>query len=196
MPDGKSAFPPFASSAALALAAALACTSTSACTSASGDVHGGELRPGYDASAPAPLEVPITEPTYADAPAASWRGLYRDFFGRRATGSCAGNGTCHDTADRAGALQSHFVCNDLVGCWQSLRTAKDSDPRVSTRSLVEDTDVTSPAGAYLFKVIRYRTADGTLVENRGMPQLPRDYAFMPDAIDRMQTWIRNGANND
>jgi|GEM_PF-1932031 len=182
--------------AGIALALALASIGASACSTASGDVKGGELRPGYDAAAPAPLEVPVTEPTYADAAPSSWRGLYRDFFGRRAQASCAGNGTCHDTADRAGSKQSHFVCGDVDECWQSLRTAKDEDPRVSTRSLVEESDIATPASAYLFKVIRYRTPDGTAVENRGMPQLPRDYAFMPAAIDRMQAWIAAGAKND
>lgn len=177
-----------------AVALALACVS--GCTSASGEVKGGELRPGYDAAAPTPLQVPVTEPTFADAAPTTWRGVYRDFFGRRAQASCAGNGTCHDTAERAGARQSHFVCGDVDECWQSLRTAKDADPRVSTRSLVEESDVAKPAGAYLFSVIRYRTADGTAVENRGMPQLPRDYAFMPAAIDRMQAWIAAGAKND
>lgn len=175
-------------------AVALLCAS--GCVSASGEVKGGELRPGYDASAPAPLEVPITEPTFDDAAPTSWRFLYGKFFGRHAPSSCAGNGTCHDAADRAGAKQSHFVCGDVDQCWQSLRTAKDADPRVSMRSLVEESDVAKPAGAYLFQVIRYRTPDGTAVENRGMPLLPRDYAFMPDAIDRMQAWIAAGAKND
>jgi hypothetical protein len=167
-----------------------------ACTSASGDVKGGEPRPGYDAAAPAPLEVPITEDAYADAAPTTWKGIYRDFFGRRAKSSCAGNGTCHDAADRPGAKISNFICADLEGCYQSLRTAKDPDPRVSTHALVEETDIAAPQGAYLFKVIRYRTADGQIAENRGMPQVPRDFAFMPTEIDRMQTWIRNGAKND
>lgn len=178
------------------VALALACAGASACADASGDVKGGELRPGYDAAAPVPLEVPITEPTYADAPPASWRGLYRDFFGQRADASCAGNGTCHAAAGNPGAKVSNFVCADLDGCYQSLRTAKDPDPRVSSRALVEDADVAKPAGAYLFSVIRYRTPDGVSVENRGMPLLPRDYAFNPAAIDRMQAWIAAGAKND
>jgi hypothetical protein len=173
---------------------ALACLS--ACTSASGDLKGGDLRPGYDASAPAPLVVPITEPSFADAAPNTWRGIYRDFFGRRSPASCAGNGTCHDAPNSGGARQSHFVCGDVDECWQTLRTAKNADPGVSTRSLVEDADVANPSGAYLFKVIRYITADGTLLENRSMPQLPRDYAYNPAAITRMQAWISAGAKND
>jgi hypothetical protein len=180
----------------IAPAVAVALLGAAACTSASGDVKGGQPRPGYDAAAPAPLEVSITEDLYVDAAPTTWKGIYRDFFGRRAKSSCAGSGICHDAADRPGSKSSNFVCADLDGCYQSLRMAKNPDPRVSTRALVEDADVAAPAGAYLFKVIRYRTKDGQVAENRGMPQVPRDFAFKPDEIDRMQAWIRSGANND
>jgi hypothetical protein len=166
-----------------------------ACTNATGDLSGGQPRP-FDAAAPAPLVVPITEPTYADASPTSWKGIYRDFFGRRAKATCAGNGTCHDTDQAAGFKRSNFVCADADGCYQSLTTAHDPDPRVSTNALVEQKDIASPDGAYLFKIIRYRTPDGTLVPNRGMPQLPLDYAFAPADIDRMKAWIRAGAKND
>jgi hypothetical protein len=165
-----------------------------ACTTATGDVRGGEDR--FDAASPDPLVVPITEPTFADASPTSWKGIYRDFFGRRAKGSCAGNGTCHDAADKPGSQISNFVCADVEGCYTSLRTAKDPDPRVSTNALVEDADIQNPDNAYLFKIIRFRTADGTLVPNRGMPQLPSDYAYSAEDIDRMKAWIRAGAKND
>lgn len=182
----------FVGTVVFALAGAFA---LGACTTASGEVSGGQPRP-FDAAAPDPLVVPISEPTFADAPATSWRGIYRDFFGRRAQASCAGTGTCHESESRAGAKISNFICADVDACWMSLRTAKDPDPRVSMRALVEESDVASPEGAYLFKVIRYRTKDGTLVPNRGMPQAPRDYAFTAEDIDRMQAWIRAGAKND
>src|SRR5690242_20513900 len=109
-----------------------------ACTGASGEVHGGD--PRFDAAAPDPLVVPTTEPTFADAPATSWKGIYRDFFGRRSKASCAGNGTCHDAAGKPGAQISNFICGTVDDCYTSLRTAKDPDPRVSTVSLVEDAD--------------------------------------------------------
>jgi hypothetical protein len=165
-----------------------------ACTSATGDVRGGEDR--FDATAPDPLVVPITEPAFADAPATSWKGIYRDFFGRRSKASCAGNGTCHDSAEKPGAKISNFICADVAGCYTSLRTAKDPDPRVSTTSLVEAADIAAPDNAYLFKVVRFRTADGTLVPNRGMPQIPRDFAYSAEEIDRMKAWIKAGAKND
>jgi hypothetical protein len=165
-----------------------------ACTSATGDVRGGETR--FDSAPPDPLVVPVTEPAFADASPTSWRGIYRDFFGRRAKASCAGNGTCHDSPDKPGSKISNFICADVDGCYTSLRTAKDPDPRVSVVSLVEDADIAAPENAYLFKVIRFRTADGTLVPNRGMPQLPRDYAYSAEEIDRMKAWIKAGAKND
>ncbi len=142
------------------------------------------------------MKAPTDEATYADAPPTSWRGLYRDLFGRRSPASCAGNGSCHDAPGKPGSAQSNFVCADLDGCWHSMRTAKDADPRVSTRSLVEDADAADPSKAYLFEVVRYRTADGKLVVNRGMPQQPRDFAYSAEQVDRIQTWIKNGAKND
>jgi len=165
-----------------------------ACASASGDVRGGEDR--FDAATPAPLVVPITEPAFADASPTSWKGIYRDFFGRRAKGSCAGNGTCHDAEGKPGAKISNFICADVDACYQSLRNAKDPDPRVSTLALVEQADIATPDSAYLFKILRYRTADGKLVVGRGMPQVPRDYAYSAEEIDRMKAWIKAGAKND
>jgi hypothetical protein len=166
----------------------------SACSSASGEIKGGD--PRFDAAAPEPLVVPITEPTFADAPPTSWKGIYRDFFGRRSKASCAGNGTCHDAAGKAGSKISNFICADVDACYTSLRTAKDPDPRVSTKSLVEDADVAAPENAYLFAVVRLRTPDGNLVVNRGMPQEPPDFAYAAADVDRMKAWIKAGAKND
>jgi hypothetical protein len=179
----------------LAVTLALGCTTgLGACSDASGEVTGGELRPGYDASAPPRLEVP--EPTYEGASKTSWLGIYRDFFGRHSPASCAGSGgACHAQPDHAGARGSNFVCGDAAECYDSLRTHKT--PKAgSPRALVEPADVANPAGAHLFEVIRYRTPNNTLIDNRGMPQVPSDYDFLPDAIDRMKTWIGAGALRD
>jgi hypothetical protein len=169
-------------------------TALAACTSADGAVRGGETR--FDSASPPPLVVPISESTFADAAPTSWKGIYRDFFGKRSKASCAGNGTCHGEADKPGAKISNFVCADVDGCYQSMRTAKDPDPRVSTVALVEDADIAHPEGAYLFRIIRYRTADGQTVANRGMPQIPSDFAYTPDDIARIQAWIKAGAKNE
>ena len=181
---------------------ALALVSIASCTSASGEVQGGEPRLGYDASFPAPLEVPITEPTFEGAPDTSFRGLYRDFFGRRALSSCAGRTSCHADAGGLGAASSHFVCADKDSCWDTMRHAIDADPTASTVPLVADSDVTAPESAYLFKVIRFVDGGGSKHmgikgnDGFGMPKVPTDFYFKPDNIARMQTWIRNGAKND
>lgn len=177
-------------------ALALALVSVASCTSASGDVEGGGPRPGYDASSPPQLEVPITEPTFAGVPATSWRGIYRDFFGRRAVSSCAGRTSCHADATGLGAKGSHFICADKDSCWDTMRHAIDANPSVSTVPLVADSDVAAPQNAYLFRVIRLRTPDGVVHTNLNMPQVPTDFVFKSFEIDRMQAWIRNGALND
>ena len=67
---------------------------------------------------------------------------------------------------------------------------------MSTLALVEQVDIATPDSAYLFKILRYRTADGNIVVNRAMPQVPRDYAYSAEDIDRMKAWIKAGAKND
>jgi len=164
--------------------------------SASGDVQGGGPRAGYDASFPDPLAVPITEPTFSDAPPTSFRGLYRDFFGRRALSSCAGRTSCHADATGLGAKSSHFVCADKDSCWDTMRHAIDADPTVSKVPLVSDADVAAPENAYFFSVVRLVDASGAKQEHLGMPKVPTDFFFKPDDVARIQTWIRNGAMND
>ena len=165
-----------------------------ACTAAIGEVRGGEGR--YDAASPAPLVVPITEPTFADASPTSWKGIYRDFFGRRSKASCVGNGTCHEAAGKSGARASNFVCADVDACYTSLRTGKHPDPAISMNSLVETADIANPDNAYLFKVVRLRTADGEIQANRGMPQIPIDFYYSAADIDSMKAWVKAGAKND
>jgi hypothetical protein len=175
---------------------ALALVSVASCTSASGDVVGGAPRDGYDASFPAALDVPITEPTYLDAPKLSWAGIYRDYFGRRALSSCAGRTSCHADATGLGATGSNFVCADKDSCWDTMRHRIDDDAKVSTVPLIADSDVAAPENAYLFRVVRVITRDGLTHANKQMPKVPSDFYFKADDIDRMQTWIRNGALND
>jgi len=180
---------------------ALALVSAASCTSASGDVVGGAPRDGYDASFRAALDVPITEPTYADAPKMSWTGIYRDYFGRRAQlSSCAGRTSCHADATGLGAQGSHFVCADKDSCWNTMRHAIDDGAKVSELPLIADADVAAPENAYLFRVLRVLAKDGTRpldpADKKKMPLVPSSFYFTPDDFTRMQTWIRNGALND
>ena len=167
------------------------------CATASGDISGGE-QDRLDASSPPALtsEAGSSEPTYADAAPDTWKGIYRDLFGRNSPASCAGSGVCHDAAGKPGAQSSNFVCADLDGCYTSLRTAISPIPSDGTRALIDDASLTAPDNAYLFTIIRYRTADGTLVPNRGMPQVPADYYYSAADIARIKAWMMAGAPND
>ena len=179
----------------IAFGVACSVAGSAACSGATGEVRGGEER--YDAASPAPLVVSVTEPTFADASPTSWKGIYRDFFGRRAKATCAGNGTCHDAAGKGGSKASNFICADVDGCYESLRRAKrPADPGFPTNSLVEDADIANPDNAYLFKVVRIRTAEGELVANGGMPATPVDFYYSAAEISLMKAWIKAGAKND
>lgn len=169
----------------LVLALALGLT---ACTSADGEVTGGELRPGFDAATPPPVaaEFPNASPT-------SWHGLYRDFFSPNAESGCARLEGCHGVAGKGGALVSNFVCSDVDECYRTLRTGKHPAEKVA---LVEDSAIADPDSAFLFRVIRLRTPDGQVQQNRGMPLQPSDFVFSADEIGRMKQWIRNGATKD
>lgn len=165
------------------------------CAEASGDVSGGEAR--FDAASPQAFDSGGTgEDPFTDAPPNTWKGIYRDYFGRNAKSSCAGSGVCHDAVGKAGSASSNFVCGDVDGCYTSLRTGISPIPSDGTRPLVDDMAIMNPDGAYLFSVIRYTTADGTKVDNRGMPQTPTDFYYKADDITRIKTWIAAGAPND
>lgn len=169
--------------------------SAGACATATGDVSGGELRKDFDPNAPPEVFTPPgpTEDSFADAGPTTWRGLYRDFFGRNAVSSCAAPGGCHAAAGQSGAGASSFICGDVDTCWQTMRTARHPRKNVA---LVEDTAIADPASAQLFKVVRFVRPDGALVTNESMPLTPSDFAFQPAQIERMQAWIRAGARND
>ena len=179
-----------------ALLIALAVATPLACSSASGDVRGGE--PRFDAASPEPL-IASDEPTFADAPETSWRGIYREYFGRRSKASCARTGACHGAPDLGAGKSTGFVCADVDGCYKSLRTGRKAptaqDP--TPLSLVEDVDTKAEnaRNARLFSVLRLRTAEG-LLENKGMPDQPKTFAYTVKDVDLMTAWIKAGAKND
>lgn len=164
------------------------------CSADPNAVKGGAPREGFDAAAPPPFDAGVTEVTDKNAPPTSWRGIYRDFFGRASRSGCAGNGTCHEAVGQTGVSVGSFICPDATICWQSLRS-KHPEGKLQS-GLVTDGDVADPAGAHLFEVIRIKQPDGTVAKNLNMPQLPADFAFTQEEVERMKTWIKNGANND
>jgi len=172
--------------------AVLVVATAASCTSADGEVRGGEAR--FDAALPQPFDAGVTEEADTEASPTSWRGIYRDMFGRSAVSGCAGGGTCHDALGRQGTSVSQFVCGTVDDCYDSMRN-KGADPKTLS-GLVKDEDVASPDDARLFKVLRIRQADGTVANNLDMPLQPRDFAFTQEQVERMKTWIRNGAKKD
>jgi len=171
----------------------VACVSAVACASASGEVKGGELRPGFDPNAPPPAIEQPAVPRDAGSGTA-WKDLYRDFFGPTGIATCSLSGSCHGMAGQGGPQASNFICGaDINECYRTLRTGKHPGEKMS---LVEDSAVANPDSAFLFRVVRLQNADGTVVQNLAMPLSPTSFAFSAADIDRMKTWIRNGAKND
>lgn len=178
--------------AALVAPAALAVACATACASATGEVRGGEAR--FDASPTEPFDAggPV-EDADLEAPATTWRGLYRDLFGRSAPSSCAGTASCHGAVGQQGVSSGKFLCPNIDECYDSMRS-KGADRKLAS-GLVVDADVAAPEGAMLFRVLRARRGDGT-VSDGTMPARPADFAFSPAQIENIKTWISNGAKKD
>lgn len=172
------------------LAAGVTAAAVGACATATGEVSGGESR--FDAAPP----VTTAEPT-AEAGAtcvgqdgtgteATWSAIYAEFFAPSAPASCAGDGKCHGSAAESGAKGSGgFICPDKDTCRTSMLGAPE---------LVAAKDFTAPEKSYLVLTLR-RCRAGT-TQGGSMPKRPANYVFSLKAIDRIQTWIKNGAPND
>jgi hypothetical protein len=122
----------------------------------------------------------------AEGVGTTWSALYRDLFGPAATASCAGNGMCHGSAAESGTQASHgYVCATREGCRTSMLSIETA--------LVQSSDADAPEKSTLVQVLRRRNASGKTVGT--MPKRS-GYVFSEDAIDRIETWIRNGAPDD
>jgi len=161
-----------------------------ACATATGSVTGGE--PIFDASPP----VATAEPDGGGSnciigddagSGTTWTDLYRDFFGPKAAASCAGDGACHGDANQQGSKSSDgFVCGaDKAACRQTM---------LDTKLVNVPSDQASPENSGLVVEIRKVKADGKL--DGLMPLRPACVAFEPAAVDRITTWIKNGAPDD
>lgn len=149
-------------------------SSTSSSSSSSGDVEDAGPVDRYEEREDGGSGV-----TFAD--------LYRDFFGPTGQASCAGDGLCHGGPDKAGALgSSGYVCgSDKDACYAAM---------TGTPGLVTSQDTTDPTKSTLYLVARHRRPDGTLAGS--MPKRPVRYVFSTASMERIATWIKNGAKND
>jgi hypothetical protein len=158
-----------------------------ACVNATTDVKGGEGL--FDTTPPPSSVTPQTCDIGADAGSGThWSDLYRDFFGPTGAASCAGNGTCHGDANQSGAKSSGgYVCGaNKDDCRASLLSE-------NTGLIALPADQAAPEKSGLVTELRRKKADGTVVGL--MPKTPA-CVFEPEAIDRITTWIKNGAPND
>ncbi len=165
----------------LALASAVACSSDPA--SSGGDAGSPVGEDGGDTS----TEVDRPEERTDAGSGATFTDLYRDFFGPTGQASCAGDGLCHGSPEKAGAKgSSGFVCaTEKAACWTSMTTGASA--------LVTAADATSPSTSALVLSIRHRRPDGGVVGN--MPKRPL-YVFSVASMQRITTWIAAGAKND
>lgn len=169
---------------AVAVLAALA-----ACAEAGGELEGGALTDAGLAATTPPPYTPDTGAAAADGVCSGtgtkWSDLYNDIFGPTGRpGSCAFAASCHGTPDGAGTKVGGGVrCFDEKGCRQSF----------FDKGLVAAADSAAPEKAALFGVLRIRTPDGPVGT---MPEIPANYTFSDTCIERIKTWIRDGAKDD
>lgn len=144
-----------------------------ACAEASGTTSGGDLR-----SLPvAPVEVDAG--ATSEGTGVTFTDLYRDFFGPTGKATCAGDGSCHGGEAEPGALASGFICNaDKARCQATM-----------AQELVGTSGLANPKASFLYAILR-KSSGGR------MPKRPESYVFSDASLERIQTWIANGAKND
>jgi hypothetical protein len=107
--------------------------------------------------------------------------LYRDFFGPSGGASCSARSICH-VEGGTGFLTSGYECApDQNGCWASM-----------TSSIVPDGGTSMPETTRLYMALRKAPP------TPGSGPMPRNstYAFCPADLERISTWIQNGAHNN
>lgn len=115
----------------------------------------------------------------------TWTSLYADFFGPSGRASCAGTGSdCHASSDAAGAKSMKFVCASKDGCLASM---------LGDSRLVQESHFSAPESAYLVAVLRKEASDGSI---RGTQPKSPPFVFHEKSIERITTWIGNGAKDD
>ncbi len=158
---------------------------------ASGMVTGGDSK--FDASSAsfdASFDAASCEPL-ADAGAPpTWSGLYADYFGPtgRATCTFSPNG-CHAAPGDPGASATGYVCAaGKDGCYLGITSANAKSESGNPLVVPGDADA-----SFLPQIIR-KPDDGS--GQLRMPLLPNTVHFCPSDVDRVRTWIQNGAKND
>jgi hypothetical protein len=139
----------------------------------------------FDASPPGP---PATDdgsvtvgPSCAPDGGATWSDLYRDCFGPDQA-SC-GQPACHGSMSDPGFQSSGFVCGATSASCYAGMTAMNS--------IVPSGGTSTPSTTPLYENIRKAPPNvgGTMPKSS-------NFAFNQADLDRISTWIANGAKND
>ena len=163
------------------------------CAEAGGEVRGGDLTDAGQLATNPPAFTPDTGAPEGGTryecvgTGTTWTALYDDIFGpTERPGSCSFQSSCHGSPDAAGAkVGSGIKCFDAKGCRQSFLD----------QGLVTPADAEAPENSMLLtSLLRVKKPDGKIVGF--MPQQPADYVFPDACVERIQTWIRNGAKDD
>jgi hypothetical protein len=108
--------------------------------------------------------------------------LYRDFFGPTGLASCGARSICHVPGGTGAQTSGGYVCApDQATCWATM-----------TRSIVPDGGTSAAEGTTLYMALRKAPP------TPGSGPMPRNsaFAFCPNDLERIKTWIASGATND
>ncbi len=107
--------------------------------------------------------------------------LYRDFFGPTGGASCSAASICHVDGGTGFQTSGYECVPDQNGCWASM-----------TSTIVPDGGTSMPETTTLYRALRKAPP------TPGSGPMPRNstYAFCPADLERIATWIQNGARND
>jgi hypothetical protein len=105
--------------------------------------------------------------------------LYRDFFGPSGQASCSARSICHVPGGTGMQTSGGYVCSpDEPSCWASM-----------TSTIVPDGGSTTPEETMLYRALRKAPP------TPGSGPMPRNstFAFCPDDLTRLRSWIVAGA---
>jgi hypothetical protein len=107
--------------------------------------------------------------------------LYRDFFGPTGLASCSATSICHVPGGNGAVLTGYICSPDAPTCWKTM-----------TSTIVPEGGTATPEQTTLYKALRKAPP------TPGSGPMPRNssFAFCPEDLSRIETWIASGAQND
>jgi hypothetical protein len=163
----------------LLLTPAVCACSSVAGTDAAGTVRGGDSL--------------LFDPCSGDGGGPQWRDLYQCYFGPNGAG-CGGT-NCHGSVDDDGTESSGFLCGPTAdSCWQGMTQA---NPNYPVPIAIVPGGHTDAADTPLWMALRKPNPPTIPIPGtNNMPYMPVTYVFTQASLDRIQTWILDGAPNN